>query len=120
MCALPFESAVTIMDEGMPVEIRARVREGSGVLLTRGIGGDMPWGPFTKRERFLSHALAKIRKGAEQLKTRPDRKWLLALNMESPDATVESDLLLEIRQVVDAEFAGQIELVFLLSYQWLE
>jgi len=119
-CSLPFESAVTIKDEGMPVEIRVRVREGSGISLTRGIGGDTPWGPFTKREKFLSHALAKIRKGAEQLKARPDRKSLLALNMESPDGTVESDLLLELRQAVAAEFAGQIEIVFLLFYQWLE
>src|ERR1039457_6312722 len=115
-CSLPFETTCTIEDEGEPIEIRVRVREGSGVSLLRGIGGDMPWGPFTKRAKFLSHALDKIRKGVEQLKTRSDRKSLLALNIESPDGSVESDLLLKLRETVGAESAGKVEVVFLLYY----
>jgi hypothetical protein len=119
-CRLPFETTFTIDDEGEPIEVRVCVREGSGVSLIRGIGGDMPWGPFTKSAKFLSHARDKIRKGVEQLKTRSDRKSLLALNIESPDGTVESDLLLELREAVGAESAGKVEVVFLLYYQWLE
>jgi hypothetical protein len=69
-CSLPFESAVTIKDEGVPVEIRARVPEGSGVSLTRGIGGDMPWGPFTKREKFLHTRWTKFARVLNNL--RPD------------------------------------------------
>lgn len=118
-CSLPFETTFTIEDEGGPIEIRVCVREGSGVSLSRGIGGDMPWGPFTKRAKFLSHALDKVRKGVEQLKTRSDRKSLLALNIESPDGSVESDLLLKLRETVCAESAGKVEVAFLLYYQWL-
>ena len=88
--------------------------------LSRGIGGDNPWGPFTKRERFLSHAQEKIRKGVEQLKTRSDRKSLLALNIESPDGSVESDLLLELQMIATAESAGEVDVVFLLHYRWLD
>ena len=119
-CDLPFETTFTIDDEGEPIEGRVSVREGSGVSLSRGIGGDMPWGPFTKNAKFLSHAVEKIRKGVEQLKTRSDRKSLLALNIESPDGSVESDLLLKLRETVGAESAGKVEVVFLLCYQWLE
>ncbi len=118
-CSLPFESVITIKDEGKPVEIRARVREGSGVSLTRAIGGDMPWGPFIKRQKFLAKALEKIHTGSKQLKTRPDRKSLLVLNIESPDGTVESDLLSELRQAVAEEFATHIEIAFMLSYKWV-
>jgi hypothetical protein len=111
---------MTIHDEGKPIEVRVRVREGSGVSLSRGIGGDKPWGPFTKREKFLSHAQEKIRKGVEQLKTRSDRKSLLVINIESPDGSVESDLLLELQKMVSAESAGEVDIVFLLYYRWLE
>jgi hypothetical protein len=119
-CDLPYETILTIDDEGKPIEVRLCVREGSGVSLSRGIGGDRPWGPFTKRAKFLSHAQEKIRKGVEQLRTRSDRKSLLVLNIESPDGSVESDLLLELRKMVGAESAGVVAVVFLLYYQWLE
>jgi hypothetical protein len=119
-CDLPSETTMTIHDEGKPIEVRVRVREGTGVSLTRGIGGNKSWGPFIKRERFLSNAQAKIRKAVEQLKTRSDRKSLLAINIESPDGSVESDLLLELRKMVSAESAGEVAIVFLLHYRWLE
>ena len=119
-CDSPFETTVTIQDEGEPIGVRICVREGSGVSLTRGLGGDMPWGPFTKRDKFLSHAVDKIRKGLEQLKSRTDRKSLLALNIESPDGSVDSDVILELRKTVAAESAGRVEVVFLLYYQWLQ
>jgi hypothetical protein len=118
-CSLPFETTFTIEDEGEPIEIQVRVREGSGVSLSRGIGGDKPSGPFTKRAKFLSHAQDKIREGVKQLKTRSDRKSLLVLNIESPDGSVESDLLLRLREMAGAESAGKVEVVFLLYYHWL-
>lgn len=119
-CELPSEDSFVIDDEGERIEIRVFAREGSGVLLSRGIGGDLPWGPFTKHDKFLAHASEKIRKGIKQLRTRGDRNSLLALNIESPDGSVDSDLLLDLRKAVAAESDGKVEVVFLHHYQWLE
>ena len=50
-CDLPYETTLTIDDECKPIEVRVSVRVGSGVFLSRGIGGDKPSGPFTKRAK---------------------------------------------------------------------
>jgi hypothetical protein len=118
-CKLPLESEFVLEDEGQCVHVSVRVREGSGVSLSRGIGADLPWGPFTKRDKFLAYALEKIRQGAKQLNTRQDLRHLLVLNIESPDYTVEPDLLHELRRMVDTEFAGKLDVLFLLYYQWM-
>lgn len=119
-CNLPFDTTFTIEDEGKPIEVRVCVREGSGVSLSRGVGGDIPWGPFTKMTKFRSHAVDKISKGVKQLKTRSDRRSLLALNIESPDGFVESELLQDLREIAGVESEGKVEVVFLLHYKWFE
>jgi hypothetical protein len=43
-CDMPYETILTIDDEGKPTKLRVSVREGSGVSLLRGVGGDKPWG----------------------------------------------------------------------------
>lgn len=119
-CDLPFETTFNLDDDGAQVEVKVRVREGRGVSLQRGVGGSMDWGPFTKTDRFYSHAAEKIRKGVEQLRTRSDRKSLLVLNVESPDGTLDSDVVLKLREIVLAESSGAVEGAFLFQYCWLE
>jgi hypothetical protein len=61
----------------------------------------------------------KIRKGVEQLKTRAERKSLLVLNIESPDCTVEEDLLAELRSMVAEQSAVTVDVVFLCCFHWV-
>ena len=118
-CDLPFKTTFTIQDEGKSINVSVSVQEGSGVSLSRGIGGGKPWGPFTKIERFHSNALDKIRKGIAQLQTRSARKSLLVLNIESPDGMLDSNLLHKLRDIVDRESQGAVEVGFMGHYQWV-
>jgi hypothetical protein len=119
-CPLPFDTILRIDDEDKQIEVDVRVREGMGVKGIRGIGGEKPWGPFTKQDKFIAHAEEKILKGVNQLKAWSDRNLLLVLNIESPDAMVESDLLLKLRDIADIQSGGNVEVRFLLFYHWVE
>ncbi len=118
-CHLPFETTLAIEDEGTPIKIRARVQEGNGVSLQRDIGGEMAWGPFTKREKFLLHAMCKICKGLEQLENCKGRKPLLVLNIETPDGIMKPDLFVKLREMITAKSAGKVKAAFMHEYCWI-
>lgn len=119
-CDLPRDFTLTIKDGSDPIEIAIKVRVGSGVSLSRGLGADQPWGPFTKVERFSAHVLKKIQKGLKQLSYCPDQKGLLVLSIETADGAIDKALLIDLRGNVLQESSGEAEVVFLHHYHWVD
>ncbi len=85
------QTTVLSLPGDVPVEIKVLEGHG-GVCMFRGIGGDEPWGPFTNPSALLKKATEKIRDGIRQLSNYPAALRILALNIQSPDATFSNDV----------------------------
>jgi len=98
------------LPEGVEVEVQA-IEEPGGVSMMRAIGGDHPWGPFTKDERFFSKATSKIQQGIGQLSSCPSSTRILALNIQTPDAVFPADYGIRLQKIVRHESNGTVECI---------
>jgi hypothetical protein len=105
---------------GQDVEVRVDLNWGQGrVALVRPTGGDFPTGPFVTEERLFEKAISTIEKAAVQLEACSGLR-MLALNFDTPDATLSSDFAIRVQAYVKARWSGAIELLIFLQYGFLE
>ncbi len=97
---------VVILPDDIPMEVE--VHEGDGtVMMFRSMGPDDS-GPYVDHDRFMAKVSSTIRAGLKQLASR-DGIRVLGLNIMSPDATITSSWLQEIRDIVASESRGTVE-----------
>jgi hypothetical protein len=101
------------------VAVEITAREGHGaVMLFRSMGvGDTT--PYVDREKLMAKVRDTVRKGVAQLAGcfRPVR--VLGINIMSPDATIPSDWVDEIRHRVEAESGGTVQAEITFHYGYL-
>lgn|SRR5271157_334795 len=115
---IPYSTNLILPGE---VELQIDVQSGSGdVVLTRAVGGDHPWGPFTQPEGLLNKATAHIRKAINQLSQYPEAIRIVAINVESPDGEFSTDIGLELQHLVDRESQGKVECILFHHHRFLE
>ena len=103
------------------VEVHVNAESGRGdVVLTRSLGGDYPWGPFTEEEAFFKKATATIRKAVSQLSQYPEGIRMLAMNVESPDGIFSGDVGMRLQQLVKEESQGAVECILFHHHRFLE
>jgi hypothetical protein len=107
------------LPEGIEVEVQA-IEEPGGVSMMRAIGGDHPWGPFTKDDRFFSKATSKIQQGIGQLSSCPSSMRILALNIQTPDAVFPADYGIRLQEIVRHESNGTVDCILFYFNHYIE
>jgi hypothetical protein len=103
------------------IDIKVTLKWGQGrVVQTRPIGGSYPTGPFIFEDRLFDKAISTIERAAQQLAQCPAGMRLLALNFDTPDAMLSSDLAIRLQKYVHERWADSLNLVLFLHYGFLE
>jgi hypothetical protein len=103
------------------IEVKVQSIEGtSGVCMVRPMGGDRPAGPFIHAQKFIDKATEKIQRGIGQLSSYPASTRILALNIQTPDASLRSEDLVKLQNIVERESSGSVQCVIFLHGHFLE